>query len=232
MYDGIALHRLFVVAAIGVGVTSALNVWANAVPPLADLLYLSDVLKADAAASLYAAAGPEVLSSMALLVTGVLFLLWQGRARRHLMDFDARPKYSPGWTVGAWLIPLGNIVMPALVMRDIAQWSTNDEATRRRLSRLIWLWWACYVGPYVGTFAAPIARRQIFSLDVDGQRTALILINGGTVALRMLFVAAGVLLILLMRAMGRAQTARAAETTTEPDPADFPAFTMDEVRPA
>lgn len=238
MYNGTALHRLSIVAAIGIVVTSAVNLWVNALPSLADLLFLSGVMDRRPAAALYTAAGPPILASLALLVSGVLFLLWLGRARRHLTGFDARPHYSPGWTVGAWFIPIGNIIMPGLVVADVARCSTDQATTRRRLVRLVWIWWACYASQYVGSFVVSLARTQVIRsnddawLGIDDPRTTFELVNSAELAMRALFVAAGVLAILMMRAIGQAQAVRAADATTEPDPADFPAFTMDDVRPA
>ena len=82
---------------------------------------------------------------MLQLVAGVLFLVWLARARRNLLEFRGEErKFTPGWTIGAWLIPIANLVLPGLVTADIAEGSSTDPATVRRLRTLVWFWWGCY----------------------------------------------------------------------------------------
>lgn len=227
MYSGAALHRLSIVAATGIVATCLVSVWATMLPALAELLWLRRMLSLADATALHDAAGPSTAASAALLVSGVLFMLWLGRARRHLAEFDGRPIYSPGWTVGAWLIPIANLIMPGLVVADVARWSTADETVRRQLRRLVWVWWACYGTQSLGGSVLSIMRRQA-TIAVD--RLAWVVL--GQLLCWCLFLAAGALAIQMMRAIGRAQAMRAAASTAEPDPSVFPAFTMDDVRPA
>jgi len=63
--------------------------------------------------------------------------------------------------------------------------------------------------------------------------TPPIVLDVARLVLEALFLTSGVLAIVMMRAIGQAQAAQAEGTAPEPDPADFPAFTVDEVpRPA
>jgi uncharacterized protein DUF4328 len=153
---------------------------------------------------------------LALLLAGVLVVAWLGKARRNLLAFKGEERaYSPGWTIGAWLIPIGNLIMPALVTADIAKGSTTDPQTRRKLLTLMWVWWACYLGNAVAVFGA-------FNPDIAD----LAQIMGGTS-----YIAAGVLLIMLMYKITDAQRERFS-AVTEPNPADFPTFTVDDVQAA
>jgi len=222
MYNGTALHRLFLVAATGIGVVCALSLWTDLTPAAANLLYDFNVISAATLVAIYDTVPTQTLSTLVLLVAGVLFLLWLGRSRRHLIDFDTRPEYSPGWTVGAWIIPLANFILPALVVADIARNSTTDVSTgptRRGLLTLVWTWWGGYTIHSVGAVATRLPLDPI-AADV------VVLVCG------VAYLGAGVLAVLMMRAVGRAQAVRAADVTPEPDPAHFPTFTVDEIRPA
>jgi hypothetical protein len=81
-----------------------------------------------------------------ILVTGILWLIWQYRAHANIRALGAGElKYSPGWAVGWWLIPFANIVMPFLTTREL--WKASDPEAgsidwiSRRATPLLGLWW-------------------------------------------------------------------------------------------
>jgi hypothetical protein len=85
-----------------------------------------------------------------VLVTAVVWLVWQFRVRSNLAALGATNlRYPPGWNIGLWFIPLVNVVMPYLAMREIDRASeprTGDAA--RRAARTRWLppaWWSALV---------------------------------------------------------------------------------------
>ena len=51
---------------------------------------------------------------------------------------------GPRWAIGAWFIPLVNIVMPALILRDLARRVSVDGTGR---AWLILSWWLIYWAP-------------------------------------------------------------------------------------
>src|SRR5689334_7274535 len=61
-----------------------------------------------------------LVAKLALLVaTAVAFLIWFHRAHKNLPALGARElKYTPGWAVGGFFVPLLNLVRPADVMRE------------------------------------------------------------------------------------------------------------------
>lgn len=164
--------------------------------------------------------GAQINASIILewvqLVAGVVFIAWLGRARRNLLDFKGEARaYSPGWTIGAWFVPIANLIMPALVTADVARGSTTDPATKRKLLTLVWLWWPCYVGNAVALFGR---------YSTDPFHPALVI---ATVS----YLAAGVLVTALMYAINDAQRTRFS-SLSELDPSDFPAFTVEDVHAA
>lgn len=90
----------------------------------------------------------------ALLATGIVWLVWQFRVRTNLAALGATNlRYSPGWNVGLWFIPLVNLVMPYLAMREIdraGEPRTGDAA--RWAARTRWLppaWWSALVAQLI-----------------------------------------------------------------------------------
>ncbi len=88
-----------------------------------------------------------------VLVGCVVFLIWVHEARANLGAFRWGPfAYSQGWAIGAFLIPILNLCLPPLVVREI--WKASDPAlspfapapfSTRPASPLIVLWWASFL---------------------------------------------------------------------------------------
>jgi hypothetical protein len=56
----------------------------------------------------------------ASLATAVGFLVWFHRAYTNLPALGIEPlPYATGWTIGAWLVPLLNLVRPKQIMDTI-----------------------------------------------------------------------------------------------------------------
>lgn len=116
--------------------------------------------------------------------------------------------------------------MPALVIADIATHSTADEEAQRRLKRLVWVWWGCYVAHMVGSCAFTAAVVTQFDPALYGVIE---------LAVSTTYAGAAVFVILLMVAVGRAQTATlsaASGVTALPNTAHFPSFTVDDAAAA
>nr|WP_276607218.1 DUF4328 domain-containing protein [Streptomyces sp. A0958] len=70
----------------------------------------------DRADTLYGAAG--TLQLLTLLATAVVFLVWLRRIRLNAEVFDPRAHtLRPGWAIGAWFVPIGNLWLPHRVVR-------------------------------------------------------------------------------------------------------------------
>ena len=84
--------------------------------------------------------------------TAAAFLAWLYQARVNLRSFGIRrPRYSRGWVVGSFLVPLVNLFRPYQVIREVWQASDprgNDPYSWRTLgvSRLLLAWWGLFVG--------------------------------------------------------------------------------------
>jgi hypothetical protein len=92
------------------------------------------------------------------VATAGCFLAWQYRARRNVDRLDdAATGWGWGWSVVAWLVPLFNLVLPAVVVAETARESfpATANASRRRATWLVWAWWVVLLG-WLGWFGYQI----------------------------------------------------------------------------
>lgn len=119
------------------------------------------------------------------VVTGILTIRWWHRAYRAILS--AKPvglRWSPGWAVGAWFIPIGNLIISKLILDEIdrvsraAEAGDSDWASQPRLALTGW-WWLLWVGGLVvGIYGATMLGGQIDAptFDADTYRTGLVAI--------------------------------------------------------
>lgn len=83
-----------------------------------------------------------------LLVTAIVWLVWQHRAQKNLEGLGAtRLRFTPGWAVGWWFVPLANLLKPFQTMREL--WKASGDPygwQTRTTSPLLGWWWGLYLG--------------------------------------------------------------------------------------
>ena len=96
-----------------------------------------------------------------MIGVGGLFVFWMWRAAKNNEAFGRPGALSPGWAIGAWFIPFGSLVIPAIQLQQLwrgadASVPRGDPAWRRSPhSAQLWVWWVSYVlgqGLTVGGF--------------------------------------------------------------------------------
>jgi len=80
------------------------------------------------------------------LAIGVTTLMWLYRT---FSDMKGRTRYSPGWAVGSWFIPIANFILPAFVLKDAWRSSRGSE----RGSGLVYGFWTAWIAQTVFTIA-------------------------------------------------------------------------------
>jgi hypothetical protein len=102
------------------------------------------------------------LPSLVSQLTIVVWLIWQHQATANLWARGVTGlRITPGWAVGSWFIPLLNLAMPLVAMRELDRRSRTDAAS----SPLLGWWWAAWLGaslaPAIGivAFVVPEAVR-------------------------------------------------------------------------
>lgn len=93
-------------------------------------------------------------TSVALLATGVLWVIWQYRAAKHVLGQTRR---SPGWHAGSWFIPVVSLWFPFQNISDL--WRAAGRA------RPGWqiLWWLLWI---FGSVFTQASARLYASADV------------------------------------------------------------------
>jgi Domain of unknown function (DUF4328) len=111
---------------------------------------------ADAAQGDPSGTGLRVLSyvqGVVNLALTVLGLLWFFRAYSNLRVLGVpRLRFSPGWSVGAWFIPIFNLWRPKQIANDIWRGSDPDAPAdqgdawqRAAVPAIVHVWWALWV---------------------------------------------------------------------------------------
>lgn len=102
-----------------------------------------------------AGASVDSLARMQLLlflVAGIGFVVWMYRAYGNLPALGIRsPRYRRGFTIGAWFIPLANLVIPKRIADDL--WRAGDPDLPpgdagwrgRKVSPVLHWWWGLYL---------------------------------------------------------------------------------------
>jgi hypothetical protein len=83
-------------------------------------------------------------------VTGIGFLMWQYKAATVARGLGYYARLTPGWGVGVWFIPIANLFMPYVALRDLLP--PGHPARGKALQA-----WLCYVGLSVCVTATTIA---------------------------------------------------------------------------
>jgi hypothetical protein len=95
--------------------------------------------------------GVELLSGLfslgTFIITGVLFLMWIHRANRNVRALGAEGmKFTPGWSVGWYFIPIASLWKPYQAMKEIWQASHNPKLwTTQELKPIVNVWWTLWL---------------------------------------------------------------------------------------
>lgn len=86
-----------------------------------------------------AAQGVSQLASLGSLVVYVIFIVWFHRAATNGRDLGISARRSPGWAVGGWFIPIGNLFLPFQSASDFFPLGHPDR-------KIVGQWWGFYIG--------------------------------------------------------------------------------------
>ncbi|MFB6621294.1 DUF4328 domain-containing protein [Streptomyces sp. NPDC056374] len=140
------------------------------------------------------------------VATGIVFIVWFHRLRKNAEvwagDLQSR---KPGWAIGGWFIPIGNLWIPRGIAVDIwraSRWSPYAADGARELA-LLNAWWVCW--------AADMVLDRISAQLYKSAETADVYVTASvwTLAGYGLDVVAAVLAILFVRRLTSMQHAKA-----------------------
>lgn len=136
-----------------------------------DLQALPDQETVDAIDGLFAGA------SVLYLVSAVIIAFWIHRAHKNLFDAGYGDlEFTPGWSVGWFLIPIASLYMPYKAMRELWHVSLGDHDGRTGSAPAeLSVWWGTFL---VGNFAAyGTAIPAIDLLSVTAQAVSALLMR-------------------------------------------------------
>jgi hypothetical protein len=142
----------------------------------------------------------------------IAFIAWMHAAYRNAEVLGApHLRYSRGWTIGAWFVPLLNLVRPYQIMREIALASDPNIVTESRHERekystpgTVKLWWTFYVlMAFLGRISAKMLDENP-TLNQVQSASYLEMVLGALVSLAALFA------ILTIRKIDRDQLSTAS----------------------
>jgi len=139
------------------------------------------------------AMGAVWLSLFGLIAAGMMFLTWLWRARvnaEHLCRAEHR--WSRGWTIGSWFVPVVNLWFPRQIVDDI--WRTSRPGvpadTYRvdglELSPLVRAWWYTMLANVLVVLVLRVETRGEVTIEVlktaaqYGTVSTLLLLVGAT----------------------------------------------------
>ena len=104
-----------------------------------------------------------LMQMLMFLSVGIVFLCWIYRANKNLGILSKYPmRFTPGWSIGWYFIPVANLFKPFQAMDEIYVRSKN---TTEANSRILGWWWLFWIASGV---AGQIAMRMTFrAVDLE-----------------------------------------------------------------
>ena len=132
----------------------------------------------------------------------VLWILWQFRAQRAARELSPvdRFRFTPGWVIGWWFIPIANLWMPFETVREL--WKSSE-------GRLDWPQMPTWsvIGWWWGLFLISIVTFNVASVAANEATTPEAVIRGDSffIAALVLDIAASILAIAIVRSVRHRQ---------------------------
>jgi hypothetical protein len=145
-----------------------------------------------------AVAGTIVLFALLFVATGIVWIVWQFRHAKNARLLGQSDGLGPGWAIGGWFIPFGNLVLPQLQLLQAAKATDGGGRAGGQAPPVVIVWWVLFViSGLVGGFNRNSSDTDVFddANDIEQFQT-----NDQVAAVGMLlFVVAGVAAIVMVR---------------------------------
>lgn len=157
-----------------------------------------------------------IVQTLVLLATAVLFIRWLRRVTANLPAISpGRLRFGTGWATGGWFVPILNLWRPLQVVRQAWRRSDPDPASAGSspdggpVPAIIGLWWAAWIIANITGQAS--FRLTMGAVEIEEIVTAsrITLVSDAT------SVVAGILAILVVRAVTRRQRRAAGQRGLE-----------------
>jgi hypothetical protein len=108
-----------------------------------------------------------IISALALFAAAAVFIVWLWRVRWNAEMFcRGEHRFTRGWVLGCWLVPVVNLWYPKQVVDDIV--AASDPRTDPHTpalkdipgTQLVWAWWLTWV---IGLVSGNIVQRGVLA---------------------------------------------------------------------
>ena len=101
-----------------------------------------------------------ILQGLLFIAAAVLFIIWFYRAYKNLGPLNAPPpRRGSGWTIGAWFVPILDLILPKLMLNEIWRGSEPEpsgDPGKAAIPTFHTLWWATWVLGFLVAIAAGV----------------------------------------------------------------------------
>jgi hypothetical protein len=148
-----------------------------------------------------AAAGGAGLFLLALVVTGIVWIVWQHRHAKNARALGQTDGLGPGWAIGGWFIPIASWFLPQLQLKQAAE--ASDPTGARKAPPVLIVWWVLWtVGSIAGFSTRNTGDEDITSVDdIEAFRSADQLAGFSMFVV----IAAAIVSIVMVRSLSRRQ---------------------------
>jgi tetratricopeptide (TPR) repeat protein len=151
-----------------------------------------------------------ILNLLAYITTVVLFLMWLYRAHRNLPALGTQNlRFSPGWAVGYWFIPIVNIFKPYQVLKEI--WKASDPSVdlsetsswkNAPTSHLLGWWWAFFL---ISNYLSLAVFKKSLSTKINPTLSGILEFSWFMIASETTVIVAAILVIFVVRTIDKRQ---------------------------
>jgi hypothetical protein len=145
-----------------------------------------------------------VLELITFAIAMVLFLMWFHRCYTNLAALGSGRRYSPGWSVGYWFVPVLNLVRPKQMADEMWVASDPQFSGSASVPGFVHAWWGCWILGNVLAFGA-IQVRNVEHPSLDTVKTSSLVLAASAA----LTVVATILAIQVVRGITARQEQRA-----------------------
>ncbi len=149
----------------------------------------------------------NLVALLTIAASGIAFLSWFHRVHSNLPVLAAQSiRFTPGWAVGYFFIPFVNLVRPYQVADEIWKGSDPGRVDGSGIApaspSIVGWWWAAYI-------LSSLANSVVSRLAVGTERISeLIYLSWVEVGATVVLIAAGILLVLVIRNVTKNQSTR------------------------
>src|SRR3954453_68149 len=167
--------------------------------------------------------GAVAFFMLGLLATGVVWIIWQFRYAKNAELLRGNYGLPSGWAIGGWFVPLGNFALPQLQLLQAARASDPDLAQGQpvasgRAPSMIVPWWVLFDLAWSFFFFGRVTRPNDTDLVSLSELDKFVRADRISGAAALLFLAAGLVAILVVRSCTERQMRALASFTPQAPP--------------